>query len=189
MSTGTALKVTVNLLEKAVNYTVNILMQLGYRIESGRGLSGAGYMSGEHEVIERGFRTWITEQKLLRVRFQIYDPKTDKAYEVVEANLTYTADSREKVVKPPIEQLEAAMKKLQKLPSDAKFGVIVQCAPGYSEVPGWTTGEFKELMGGLSEEIEVGTEAHGFGPIWGRIIYRIGNWGGKQQDQYRGARR
>jgi hypothetical protein len=64
MSTGTGVQVMVDLLEKTVNYTVNILLQLAYRIEGGRGLSDAGYMSRLHETIERGFRTWVSEQKL-----------------------------------------------------------------------------------------------------------------------------
>src|SRR5688500_13705775 len=80
MSTGTGVQVMVDLLEKTVNYTVNILLQLAYRVEGGRGLSGAGYMSQLHETIERGFRTWVSEQKLLFVRFQLYDPTSNEAY-------------------------------------------------------------------------------------------------------------
>jgi hypothetical protein len=79
------------------------------------------------------------------------------------------------------------MKKLQKLPSDAKFGVIVQNAPGASEVSGWQPAAFKELMGGVSEEIEVGDEEHGFGHVMGRVVYTLSNWGGKQQDQNNGV--
>jgi hypothetical protein len=181
MSTGAGVQVKVDLLEKAVNYTVNILLQLAYRVEGGRGLSGAGYMSRLHEIIERGFRTWVSEQKLIFVRFEIYDPTSNQAYEVIQANLTYIDDPREKAVKPPIDQLEKLMKRLKKLPSDAKFGVIVQNAPSASDVPGWQPSAFKELIGGLSEEIEVGDEEHGFGHVLGKIIYRIGNWGGNQQ--------
>jgi hypothetical protein len=187
MSTGTGVQVIVDLLEKTVNYTVNILFQLAYRIEGGRGLSGAGYMSRLHEVIERGFRAWISEQKLLFVRFQLYDPTSNKAYEIAQVNLTYTADPTEKAVKPPIEQLEAVMKELNKLPPDAKFSVIVQNAPGASEVPGWQPSEFKELMGGVAEEIEVGDEEHGFGHVAGRVVYTISNWGEKQHDQHNGV--
>jgi hypothetical protein len=50
MSTGTSVTVSVNILEKAITYTVNVLFQLGYRIEGGRGLSGGGYMSRLHDV-------------------------------------------------------------------------------------------------------------------------------------------
>jgi hypothetical protein len=189
MSTGAGVHVTVDLLEKTVNYTVNILLQLAYRVEGGRGLSSAGYMSRFHEIIERGFRTWVSEQKLLFVRFQLYDPTSNEAYEVVQVNLTYTADLHEKVVKPPIEQLETLMKKLKKLPPDAKFGVIVQNAPGASEVPGWQPAEFKKLMGGVAEEIKVGDEKHGFGHVLGEIIYTISNWDRQQQDQHNGVQK
>ena len=144
-------------------------------------------MSRLHEIIERGFRTWVSEQKLLFVRIQIYDPTSNQAYELVQVNLTYTTDPIEAVKPPPIEQLEALMKKLKKLPSDAKFGVIVQNAPGASEVPGWSPAAFKELMDGVSEEIVVGDEEHGFGHILGKIVYTISNWGGKQQNQHFGV--
>jgi hypothetical protein len=187
MTTGAGVKVVVDLLQKEITYTVNILLQMAYRIESGRGLSGEGYMSRTHEIIERGFRTWVTEQKLQSVHFEIYDPQSDKAYEVGNVYLTYIADPVEQVVKPPIEQLESLFTKLKKLPPGAQFRVVVHNAPGYSEVPGWYLTTLKDLMGGVAEEIEVGDEKHGFGRMWGKVVYTIGNWGGKQQDQHKGA--
>jgi hypothetical protein len=42
-------------------------------------------------------------------------------------------------------------------------------------------------MGGVSEEIEVGDEEHGFGHVMGRVVYTLSNWGGKQQDQNNGV--
>ena len=184
MSTGTSVKVTVNLLEKAITYTVNVLFQLGHRIEGGRGLSGGGYMSRSHSHLERGFTTWVSEQTLLFVRFELYSSQSNKAYEYVQVNLTYLADPIERVVRAPIEQLEGIMKKLRKLPSDAKFNVIVKTAPGASEVPGWSRAEFKPLIGPVAEEIEVGDEEHGFGHITGKVVYTISNWSEDQQDQH-----
>ena len=183
MSTGTGVQVVVNLFEKTINFTVNILLQLAYRVEGGRGLSTEGYMSNRHESIERGFRTWVTEQKLLFVRFQIYDPKSNEAYEIVQVDLKYLDDPIEKVVKPPVDPLEALMKQLKKLPSDAKFSVIVRNEEGASEVPGWSPAKFKDLIGGVSKEIVVGDEEHGFGHVTGRVVYTISNWE-KQLDQH-----
>ena len=73
-------------------------------------------------------------------------------------------------------------KPLKKLPKDAKFSIIVKNAPGASEVPGWVPSKFKSHIGGVSQEIEVGDEDHGFGHIKGRVVYRISNWE-KQLDQ------
>jgi hypothetical protein len=126
----------------------------------------------------------VAEQTLLFVRFELYDPKSNKAYEVVQVDLTYLADPIEKVVRPPIEQLEGLMRSLKKLPSDAKFNVIVKTAPGASDVPGWSRAAFKELIGGVSEEIEVGDEEHGFGHVTGKVVYTISNWSKEQQDQH-----
>jgi hypothetical protein len=35
MSTGTGVQVVVDLFEKTINFTVNILLQLAYRVEGG----------------------------------------------------------------------------------------------------------------------------------------------------------
>src|SRR5437773_629163 len=87
MTTTTKLKIGVELLEKSTIYTSNIVTQIGYRIENGRGLRG--YMQANQEWIERGIQTWLGEQKLLSAHYEIYDPETDKAYERCQIDLTY----------------------------------------------------------------------------------------------------
>jgi hypothetical protein len=176
-------------MQKEINYMVNILLQMMYRIEYGRGLSKAGYMARTHEIIERGLRTWLTEQKLQTVFIEIYDPTADKSYERGEVTITYTADPTEKVVKPPVEKLEKLFKKLKKLPPGAQFRIVVNNAPGYSEVPGWYSTTLKDFMGGVAEEIEVDDEAHGYGRLWGRLVLKIGNWDGNQHSQHSGGYR
>jgi hypothetical protein len=101
MSTGTVVRLVVDLIQKEINFTVNTLLQMAYRIESGRGLSSDGYMSRRHQSIERGLRAWVTEQTLVAVMFEIFDPQADEAYERGEVTLTYAADpiEDEQVVK------------------------------------------------------------------------------------------
>jgi hypothetical protein len=96
----------------------NTLLQISYRIEAGRVQTGHS-MADYQEVIERGFRTWLAEEKLLRVHFELFSPQSNQAYEVCVVELTYSTDPREEVVKPPIEELEALFTKLEKLPSCA----------------------------------------------------------------------
>jgi hypothetical protein len=165
----------MNLVEKSVTYMANTLLQMGYRIEHGR-VPGSRYMSRTHQIILIGFTTWLAEEKLLDITFEIYDPQSDKAYEVGVVEMEYLADpNEENVVKPPIEQLEALFTRLQKLPDGAQFRVVVNTAPGASEVEGWYPTTLKELMGGVKEDIDVG-DSHGFGPIKGKTRYRISNW-------------
>jgi hypothetical protein len=183
MST-TTMKLKVNLLEKAVTFMANILLQMGYRISHWR-VPGSRYMSRTHQILEDGFRTWLTEGTLLDVNFEIYDPLTDKAYEVGVVELEYLADPNEDeenvVKKPPIDQLEGLFTRLQTLPEGAKFRVVVNTAPGASEVEGWYPTVLKEFMGGVKEDIEVG-DGHGFGHIKGKTRYLISNWGEQGED-------
>jgi hypothetical protein len=177
MST-TMIKLEVNILQKSFTYMTNTLLQIGYRIEHGRGLTG-GYMTRLHEVIERGFRTWLTEEKLQIVHFEIFDRSSDKAYEVGKVSLEYTADPTEEdlvVKKPPLEELETLFKRLRQLPPGAQFRVVATTAPGASKVEGWEPTRLRELLGGVSEEIEIG-DGHGFGNVRGRTRYLIGNYG------------
>jgi hypothetical protein len=142
-------------------------------------------MSRTHQIIENGFRAWLAEEKLLDVRFEIFDPHSDKAYEVCVVALEYVADPNEDdanvVKKPPIEQLEALCTRLPQLPEDAKFRVMVHTAPGASEVEGWYPTVGKELMGGVKEDIEVGG-GHGFAHIKGKTRYLISNGNVKGDD-------
>jgi hypothetical protein len=171
MTTTTKLKIGVNLLEKSTIYTSNCITQLGYRIENGRRLPG--YMQANQEWIERGIQTWLGEQKLLSAHYEIYDPATDKAYERCQIDLTYIFDAREEVVKPPIEELDALLRKLPKLPPGAKIRIVVTKAPGASDVKGWYKTELRPFVGGSTEDITVGDNAHGFGHIWGRVVYKV----------------
>ncbi|MBI2858128.1 MAG: hypothetical protein HYX90_03520 [Chloroflexi bacterium] len=166
-------KVGVNLLEKSVTFMANTLLQMGYRIEHSRGLK-PGYMSANHQVIEAGLRTWLAEQKLLSLHFQILDPQADAALEEWETVIEYTANPREELRKPPVEQLEGLTARLRSLPSSARFRLFVRLAPDASEVPGWVPGGLSPLQGSVSEDTEVGE--HGFGHVWGKTRYRSGTW-------------
>jgi hypothetical protein len=133
-------------------------------------------MTANQHWIEAGVRTWLTEQTLRKVRFEMYSPQSDQAYEYCDVEISYLDDPREEVVKPPIEELEALFTRLEKLPPQAKFRVVVTTAPGASHVDGWAPTTLRELAGGVKEVHEVGTEGHGYGPINGRTSLWVSNW-------------
>jgi hypothetical protein len=123
-----------------VTFLTNEILKMGYRIEFGRvGTGYTPYMTGLHEVIERGIRTWLSEQKLEAVRFELYDPHRDEAYEICLVNLAYSTEAKGDAVavKAPIEQLEDLFTKLEKLPPGAQFRIMAHNAKGYSRVEGW----------------------------------------------------
>jgi len=168
----------MNVLEKSVTFLTNEILKMCYRIEFGRvGTGYTPYTTSLHEVIERGIRTWLAEQKLLAVRFELFDPHRDQAYEVCLVDLTYTTEAKEDAVavKAPIEQLEELFTKLEKLPPGAQFRIMAHNAKGYSKVEGWEPSTPKKLIGGVKEEHKVG-EAFGYGQIDGSTTYVISNW-------------
>jgi hypothetical protein len=146
-------------------------------------------MTRHHEFYERGLRIWLTEEKLLSVHFEIFDPITDEAYEVCTVILDYTTDL-EQVAKPAIDELEAMLAKLRDLPPGAKFRLVVMRAPGFTPVEGWALTRLKSLKGGAGQTMRIGDQKFGYGPISGELVYTVSNWHeqgneetGKAQDQ------
>jgi hypothetical protein len=175
MSTTTTVRIGVDLLTQSAVFAVNCIVPMGFRVEAAR-VKGGRFMVDYAEEIERALRIWAREMKLEKVTFELYSPQTDTAYEDCVVELSYDADPNRGVVKPPLEQLDEVMGKLEKLPSDAQFRLVVTVAPGATEVPGWEPTALRDLAGGLKEEHKIGTDAHGFGQITGRIVYRESNW-------------
>jgi hypothetical protein len=134
-------------------------------------------MMKHHQSLEEAFRTWIAEQTLQTMHYEIYDPSSDTAYEVGVVSLDYFADPNEEVVKPPVSELEQLLARLNTLPAGAQFRCVVTTAPGATKIPGWTSTRLKDLMGGTKEDVSVGS--FGFGHAQGSLVYRIGNWDGK----------
>jgi hypothetical protein len=165
---------SVNTLTMEINFSVNSIMRTAYRIEHGR--TGGDFMTRYHQVIENGIRTWIAEETLEAVHFELYDPTSNLAYEKGRISLQYTADPREEAVKPPIEELESFFTRLEKLPPDAKFRLVVTTAPNATKIPAWTSTNLLDLKGGQKEKVDFGS--HGFGRIEGKLQYEISNWSG-----------
>jgi hypothetical protein len=183
MGTTTTMKIGVNLLTQAVVYQVNTLQQLGYRISHGR-VPNSRYMVDNQEVIERGLRVWLTEQKLEKVYYEIYDPAATEALERCEVELEYLADPTVvgEVRKPPIQQLEELFAKLEKLPPEAEFRLVVTVGPDASDVPGWGPSRLYDLAGGVKESHKVGSaEGFGFGGVSGHTTYYVSKGSGSGQ--------
>ncbi len=175
MSTTTSLKVGVDLLMHAAVFAVNCILQIAFRVEACR-LSAGRYMIDHADDIEKALKIWLREQSLRAVVLELYSPDTGTSYEECRVEMDYLADPKTEATRPNIARLEDVCKKLSQLPSDAQFGFVVCVAEGATKVPGWEPCEVKALAGGLKAEHTVGDGPHGYGQIFGRIIYREGNW-------------
>ena len=173
MSTTTIINTSMNLLTMTAVYMSNCLIQLGFRIETGRGLSG--YMTYNQAVIERGLRTWLGEGTLLSLHMELFDPATvDDAHEVFTFPINYLTEPQEEAVKPPLEQLEVFLKKLPQLPPGSRFRVVATKKPGYTPVDGWFPTKLRKI-GEVAEKVEIGDE-FGYGLATGKITYTRGKW-------------
>ena len=143
-------------------------------------------MTARHEFYEKSIRTWLTEEKLLAVYYELFDPKMDEAYEVAKIILDYTTEPKEEVVIPHVEQMEAMFKKLRDLPG-AKFRLVVTRAPGYTHVDGWVPTKLKSLKGGEAQTMTIGDQKFGYGPISGELVYTVSNWHGQEDEKTEGT--
>lgn len=174
MGTTTSLKVGIDLRSQSTVFASNSITQVAFRVEAGR-TQGGHYMIDHAPKIEKGVPVWLREQTLRRVTLELYSPATDTCYEKCVMELSYLADPKMEATKPPVAQLEELFHTLEKLPQDAQFRFLVECAPGATKVPGWEPTEYKPLAGGLKEEHKVGTE-HGYGHTSTEMIYYESNW-------------
>ncbi len=175
MGTTTSLKIGVDLLTQSTVFASNSIVQVAFRVEAGR-TQGGHYMMNSADEIEKALKIWLREQTLRRVTLELYSPASDTCYEKCVMELSYVADPKTEATKPPVAELEALFATLEKLPSDAKFRFLVECAPGATEVPGWVPSEYKPLAGGLKADHKVGTGGHGYGHISSEMIYYESNW-------------
>jgi len=164
--------VGVNIVEKSVTYVSNTVIQLLFRIAHKRGLDPS-YIQGNLDVIEKGLRTWLSEQKLRALLLQVFVADKDDALENWETMFEYYADPKEEVRKPPVQEIEKACEGLAKLPPGATYRIFASLDPDATEVDGWVPGTPKSLVAALEKVFE----DWGFGQVGAKVRYQGGNWG------------
>lgn len=171
MSTAVSQDVTVGVVidtfTKSVNFQVNMLMQLGLHLVKERGLSPR-YIISQRATLEAGMFTWLTEQSLLGFSYEIYDPTNHVALERFDIDFVYSNEPDSSVRPLNRQKISDVCRKLTALPPGTEYRVIVQTAPGATDVEGWEPTEYLPL--GESVDIEIGE--HGYGNIGAKLIYR-----------------
>lgn len=161
--------VAVNVTERSVTYIANTVFQMLFRIANGRGLSPR-YITENREVIENGLFTWLAEQSLQRACLEVYLPRARHALEQWEFEFSYVSDSVAGAEQPPIAELAELCARLKALPRRARYRVVVQTAPGATEVPGWEPTNLRSVGGSQSHELQ----AWGYGNIFAKVTFRGG---------------
>jgi hypothetical protein len=164
-------EVSVNVMEKSVTYMANTVFQLGYRIAKGRGLSPE-YITRSRDILERGFFTWLAEQTLLSLHFEIISPEGAKALERWDVSFAYSASPNLEVRKPPVDEVERVCAKLRSLPPGTYYRVLVTTKPGASKVEGWNDASFLPFTQAKEQDLS----GWGYGHIGAKLMYREGTW-------------
>ena len=171
MSVLTIETVEVNLITQSAIALANMVFRVLLEIARERGLS-SGYLADGREVVEKGLFTWLAEEALILVRFEVSFPESDKALEVFELGFEYVDDGSEDLIKPDIEHLRDFCRQLNSLPVGAEYEVKVSHEPWASEVEGWVPCTFKEVD--VEREDVLGD--FGYGAIGGHLTYQGSVW-------------
>jgi hypothetical protein len=164
-------EVSVNVMEKSVTYMANTLFQMAFRVAKDRGLP-AELIVRNRDSLERGFFTWLAEQSLLSLHFEIVAPDGSKALERWDVSFDYSADPDLEVRKPPVEEIGDVCRRLRALPPGTWYRLIVHTKPDASKVDGWTPTTFKPFTASREEALP----GWGFGHIGGKAFCREGTW-------------
>jgi len=164
-------EVSVNVMERSVTYMANTLFQLAFKIARERGLP-PDYITANRDILERGFFTWLAEQTLQSLHFEIVSPDSRKALERWDVSFDYSADPDPDVRKPPIEELASVCKKLRSLPHGTYYRILVTTKPGASKVEGWYDTSFMPFTASRKEALP----GWGYGNIGANLWYREGTW-------------
>jgi hypothetical protein len=159
--------VSVNVMERSVTASTNWVMQLVFRIINLRGLSPEHLIS-KREIIEKGVYVWLAEQKLEGISLEISAPDGTEAIERFDFQFSYQANPDLSVRDPNIARLEEFCRKLETLPSDSRYVVVVHTASGATEISGWYP--YSPLP--LNATTEVHLSDHGYGHIGTNLVYR-----------------
>jgi len=166
------IKVGVNIMQKAVTFVANSVINEQLRIAHGRGLDPS-YLQSNLEIIENGLRTWLSEQKIHALLLQVFLPDREDALENWETIFIYYADPIEEVRQLPIKDIEKACTSLAKLPPGATYRIFASVDPDASEVAGWVSGVPKPIIS-MTEKV---FKSWGFHDIGVEIRYQGGEFG------------
>ena len=159
--------VQVNILERSVTFTVNIVFQTVFKIIGGRGLQ-ADYLIDSRKVIEDGLFAWLSEQTLISLHVEIFRPGQDSCIERWDFDFEYRAEMDENITPPPLQELEEIFGKLDALPAGSDYQFAVRLKSPHVRVRGWSPAPMKAL--GAPDEHRF--SGWGYGAIGTSLTYR-----------------
>lgn len=127
-----------------------------------------GNLANSRDVLHRGISTWIESRHLRKIVLEIHAPSTNRLVGRWDINVSYEATGGDGQFWTDTDAIRFAIKKAGLIAATTEYRVIVDNAPGYPHVPGWSTTTFRSTAGMIEQRIGTTIEASG---LSGTISY------------------
>jgi hypothetical protein len=112
----------------------------------------------------RALQTWISSGHLERVVLEIFHPITNAPICRWDIDVVYGwSASGDGNFWTDTDQLKYHIRKAGVAPSDAKYSLLLQNKPGYSDVAGWGPAEYRSTVGMVRQSLGSTIEHSGLG--------------------------
>lgn len=155
-----SVSVAVRSYTHAVTYVADNLLKSLKDILLYSGLDPAK-LSGDRDVLHRGISAWIESGHLRKIVLEVFAPSTNALVGRWDINISYEWTGGDGQFWTDTEMIRFAIKKAGLLPTNAKYDVVVDVAPGAPHVPGWTSTSFRSTSGMIEQRIGTTVEASG----------------------------
>jgi hypothetical protein len=120
-----------------------------------------GKLAISRNVLHRGISTWIESGHLRKIVLEVYSPATDKLVGRWDIDISYEWNGGDGQFWTDTDAIRFAIRKAGLLPASAEYTIVVDNAPGYPPVPGWSTTTFRSTAGMIEQRIGTTIEASG----------------------------
>lgn len=111
----------------------------------------------------RALTTWMESGHLRCVKLQIIDPKTDKMVFRWDLQINYTWSGGDGTFWTDTAQLRYAITKEGLVPSQCRYSLLLDVAPGAPDVPGWGDATGHSTSGMVPQSLGTTIEHQGLG--------------------------
>ena len=120
-----------------------------------------GKFAATRDVLHRGISTWIESSHLRKIVLEVYNSSMNKLIGRWDINISYEWTGGDGQFWTDTEAIRFAIRKAGLLPATAEYTVLVDNAPGYPLVAGWSTTTFRSTAGMIEQRIGTTIEASG----------------------------
>lgn len=155
--------VAVNTYTHSVTYLADNILKSFKDIIVFSGLDPSNLV-GSWDSTVSGLKVWLLSEHLKGVCLEIYDPRTDALIYRWDLEVSYGwSSSGDGNFYADTDLLRYHIRKTGLLPSQTKYRLLIDRKPGFPEVAGWTTAEYRSTAGMVKQSLGSAIEHNGLG--------------------------